>query len=138
LPAHVGPDFNYEDGSCNFARQQETPEPVSGSAATKSASAAANMLRIEVKTMKSPLQEFPSYKLQCPPDAKPLKGIGNEAIECAMQQPGQSGARVIGRVRDRAFLVEILANAGTATPSAQDAIPRKAERIAEQVAGNLF
>ena len=95
-------------------------------------------LRIEVETMKAPSRDFASYAARCRSHAMPLKAIGNEALACD-DDPADGGERVaeqvVGRVRNRAFLVHV----GTTDPSAQRSDLRdKARRVAEQVAGILF
>ena len=89
-------------------------------------------LHIEVETMRSPAKDFASYAARCHSAAVPLKAIGNEALACS---DGQLAEQVVGRVRDRAFMVRI----GTTDPSAQQtALRDKARKVAEQVAGILF
>jgi len=53
----------------------------------------------------------------------PLKAIGSEALACR----GEAGEQVVGRVRDRAFLVRITANDR-----------EKVRKVAEMVAGSMF
>ena len=95
-------------GTCEFAR--------SNASAT---------LRIEVEIMKSTAAEFPNYLHKCGSDAKTLKAIGNAAIVCTADR----GQRIIGRVRDQAFVLDLIA------PNAN---VQNAKRAAEIVAGNLF
>ena len=93
-------------------------------------------LRIEVDTMKDLAHDFPRYLAKCGQDAKPLRATGNEAVVCSV--PGknnQVAEQVVSRVRDRAFIVDVLSN-GSATE--RDALRDKARKIAEQVAGFLF
>jgi hypothetical protein len=88
-------------------------------------------LRIEVETMPSPTKDFASHRARCHSAAVPLKAIGNEALACS----DENGEQIVGRVRDRAFLVRI----ATSDRSAQrSALRDKARKIAEQVAGILF
>jgi hypothetical protein len=84
-----------------------------------------NVLTIEVSIMKSVQTEWPSFRSKCGSGAKPLKAIGNEAVECSSD--GQR--RVIGRVRDQAFTIKITAPGVTS---------ERAKKAAEIVAGNLF
>lgn len=73
---------------------------------------------------------------QCGPGAVPLKAIGNEAQACAFEaKPGSIAARVVGRVRDQAFLVRISATEHSVAPKT---LREKAVAVAEQVAGILF
>jgi hypothetical protein len=82
-------------------------------------------LRIEVTVMKSVKAEFRSFLDKCRSDVKPLKAIGNEAVVCAWDV----GERVVGRVRDQAFVI---------TLTAPDVNVEKMREAAETVSGNLF
>lgn len=105
-----------DDASCRFIRHD-------GSLLSE--------LGIEVETMPSPAKDFPSYAARCHSAGVPLKAIGNEAQACS----DEAAEQVIGRVRDRVFLIRIT----TGDRSAQPAILRdKARKVAEQVAGILF
>ncbi|HLH01157.1 MAG TPA: hypothetical protein VKX25_00175 [Bryobacteraceae bacterium] len=87
------------------------------------------VLRVEVKTASS------SSSDSCGPHAQTLSGIGNEAVACLEKKPGQRTERILGRVRDRSFVISL----STADNSASDAsLLSKAKSAAEQVAGNLF
>lgn len=91
-------------------------------------------LRVEVNTMKDISQEFPRYLAKCGHDAQSLKAIGNEAIMCNVPRKNEQVAeQIVSRVRDRAFVVEVLSNG-----SPSEAMRDKARKIAEQVAGFLF
>ena len=93
-------------------------------------------LRIEVDTMKDLTHDFPRYLAKCGQDAKPLRAIGNEAIVCSMpRKDNRVAEQVVSRVRERAFVVDVLSN-GPATE--RDAMREQARQIAEQVAGFLF
>ena len=110
-----------DDASCEFVRHE--------------ASVALN-LRIEVETMRSPAKDFASYAARCHSAATPLKAIGSEAAHaCSDERSGQLAEQVVGRVRDRAFLVRISTSERAAQP---DALRDKARKVAEQVAGILF
>ena len=78
-----------------------------------------NSLHIEVRVKPA------SISAKCE-SGIPIKGIGNEAVECST-----SGREmVIGRVRDRRSVVWI--------QSSDPAVKTRARKVAEQVAGNLF
>jgi hypothetical protein len=113
-----------DDASCDFVRHE-------GSLALE--------LRIEVETMRSPAKDFASYRARCHSAAVPLKAIGNEALACndnnAEGGGGQLAEQVVGRVRDRAFLIRIGTNDRSTQPSA---LRDKIRKVAEQVAGILF
>jgi hypothetical protein len=105
-----------DDATCEFIRHD-------GSLALE--------LRIEVETMPSPAKDFATYAARCHSAAVPLKAIGNEALSCK----DEGAELVVGRVRDRAFLVRISTSDRSAQPSA---LRDQARKVAEQVAGFLF
>ena len=99
--------------TCEFARQK-SPE---------------YSLNIEVGTRIS-------LRDKCISNPKLLKGIGNEATECAQEgRDGQRIERLAGRVRDQHFVIRVSTHDPSAT---QASLLEKARRAAEQVAGNLF
>lgn len=79
-------------------------------------------IKVQVET-----GHFASLAASCHGNHVPLKAIGNEAIACA--EPGHQLERVVGRVRDRTFV--ILIAGGNATFE-------NARAVAEQVSGILF
>jgi hypothetical protein len=83
-------------------------------------------LQIAVQTIDPPRSSYKALAAACGSSSQPLKAIGNEAVVCTAEAP-KSGTRVIGRVRDRIFTIEI-------TTSDRE----KARAVAEQVAGILF
>jgi hypothetical protein len=110
-----------DDADCVFVRQ---PGSIAGE------------LRIEVRTMSEPGKEFASYIAHCGAHATPLKAIGNEAGACTLNdKAGQVSEQVVGRVRDRAFIIRLSMNDSSLT---QSSLREKARKVAEQVAGNLF
>jgi hypothetical protein len=81
----------------------------------------------------------------CPQDAMKLKALGNEAVQCRRTGEHNESIEVIaGRVRDVFFAVSIrglIDAAATPGTPAHPIDPFDApllERVAEQVAGNLF
>ncbi len=100
--------------SCEFARQ---------------GGATRTTLRIEVVAAGA-------AHARCGSGATALKAIGNEAQACAWrEQRGWTAEQVVGRVRDRAFVVRVGTDDAAAAPGA---LREKAIRVAEQVAGILF
>lgn len=98
-------------------------------------------LRIEVDTLAEPMAEHPhdAFELkaaQCGKTASSLTVVGNEAMICEKRtKTGALAEHVVGRVRDRIFLLDISSN----TPHIKEAdLHDKAEQISEQVAGILF
>jgi hypothetical protein len=109
-----------DDSDCAFAGQPPS----------------AGELHIRVRTMSAPEKAFASYTARCGGRGVPLKAIGNEAVACDFKgKTGRLSEQVIGRVRDRIFLLTL--NVGD--PSITAAVLReKARTAAEIVAGNLF
>jgi len=109
-----------DDSDCSFVRQP----PSAGS------------LRIEVRTMSKPAREFALYTARCGPHAVPLQAIGNEAFACdRKEKSGQLSEQVVGRVRERSFVVRLSMNDASIS---QSLLREKAQKVAEMVAGNLF
>jgi hypothetical protein len=110
-----------DDANCEFVRRQ-------GSVVVS--------LDIEVETSTAPSETFATYKARCATDSAPLRAIGNEATICsAPRKKRVVSEQVVGRVRDRVFLVRITSNKKSAD---QAVIREKTRKIAEQVAGYLF
>jgi hypothetical protein len=91
-------------------------------------------LRIQVHTMGDSEKTYQSYAKRCGARGTPLKAIGNEALLC---DPRSKGApeQVIGRVRDRVFVVELSVTDPSIKPPA---LREQATSAAQIVAGNLF
>lgn len=117
--AHAGK--NADDVTCDFVRH---------------AGSGAYRLRIEVHTMGAPRQGSASFAAQCRTNAAPLRAIGNEAMACSADgKNGEIAEEVVGRVRDRTFLVRVSTND---SPAQRRVLREKAQNVAEQVAGALF
>ena len=106
------------DATCDFAPQH---------------SAANAALHIEVITMSAPGREFATYTRQCVSKPILLKAIGNEAVECTQNSGPTQSVEVIGRVRNRVFLVNLR---GADIPLADEL--NKAKDVAEQVSETLY
>jgi hypothetical protein len=93
-------------------------------------------LRIEVVTMGDVVKAFPGFRARCGAASQPVRAIGNEAEVCDAPAAVGHGVtqQVVGRVRERAFVVSISAGAG----ADQATIRETTLRVAEQVAGFLF
>ena len=77
----------------------------------------------------------------CPAGSPELKGIGNEAVLCAMRRsPNESVEMIVSRVRELHFTIRVTTHkkgnaAGDESPNRMESV---LEQLAEQVAGNLF
>lgn len=93
-------------------------------------------LRIEVDTVGKPQEIFASDAAHCGKNPTPIIAVGNEAMVCSRKEKHHAiTEHLIGRVRDRIFLLDITSNA----PHPDEAVLRdKAEKISQQVAGILF
>lgn len=115
------------DGVCEYSRQQ---------------GAAVHQLRILVEIMTDIPKQFPTYLAQCPPKSAPMRAIGNEAVMCSVEDKGVKGdlyaERVVGRVRNQAFVVSVSSSVMDSPSMAQEERREKANLVAEQVAGILF
>jgi hypothetical protein len=117
----TGSSVTVGDATCEFVRHD------AGSVTT---------LRIEVVTMSNVAAAFPGFRGRCGADSQPVRAIGNEAVVCGMKATATGGVaeQVVGRVRERAFVVSISSGAGTD----QATLRETTLRVAEQVAGFLF
>jgi hypothetical protein len=111
------------DATCHFVRRQDSTNFV---------------LTIDVHTMTLPSKDFPAYLAQCGGTLLPLKAVGNEAFQCVSKGASASGEeKVIGRVRDRAFVLTVNAKL-TKQQTDKTSLSRETRNVAEQVAGALF
>ena len=96
-------------------------------------------LSIAVKTMSDPATGFGMFLAHCAGPTVPLKGIGNEAVQCVSKDSSRAGQeQVIARVRDRAFVLTIHRERKAPIASAQSDLSDETRNVAEQVAGSLF
>lgn len=105
-----------DDGTCEFKRKEAE-------------------LRIEVTTMTGHATQFAQYLSQCKGSKSPLPGIGNEAVICTASDKGTHTQTVVGRVRERAFVIILKTSGHTLTDAGLRA---KSTTAAEQVSGALF
>jgi hypothetical protein len=124
VQANATPLTPQGDTTCDFKRTQQ---------------ASVFELKIAVHTMALPSKDFAAYLAQCSGTPVPLKAIGNEAIQCVPSKSSDNGGeQIIGRVRDRAFVIDIKRGSAKQSTSLQNGLSEEARNIAEQVAGALF
>jgi hypothetical protein len=112
------------DGACDFSRQQ---------------AAAIRHLHIAVNTMADVSKEFPTFLAQCPAKSATLHAIGNEAVFCTVQGGSDAySARVVGRVRAQAFVVDLSSTVQNDPSLTQEMRRAKDNLAAELIAGILF
>jgi hypothetical protein len=96
-------------------------------------------LTIAVHTMAFPSKDFATYLSRCSGTQVSLKAIGNEAIQCVPSNGSGNGEeQIIGRVRDRAFVIDLRRSATKQPTTSTSGLSDEARNLAEQVAGALF
>jgi hypothetical protein len=98
-------------------------------------------LRITVQPIKDSKdvdQAVASRRSLCTSPPAALKAIGNEAIACSADVGYSRGEQVVGRVRDRLFIVNVSSTIAQDPAMTRQLLRDKAKMIAEQVAGALF
>jgi hypothetical protein len=109
-----------DDADCAFHRQP----PIAGA------------LRIRVWTVSEPAKAFAASSARCGARGVPLKAVGNEAVACDLNQKSKRlSEQVVGRVRDRLFVIDLSVDDPSIT---QSALREKVQTTAEIVVGNLF
>lgn len=102
-------------------------------------STASRELKITVEEVKDAQQAMSAHKARCGSHVTALRGIGNEAVTCAVESKGKSyGEQVIGIVRDQIFTVTLTTSAKKDPAIPREALEERSRNIAEQVAGALF
>jgi hypothetical protein len=96
-------------------------------------------LTIAVQTMAVPSKDFATYLARCIGTQVSLKAIGNEAVQCVPRNGSSDGGeQIIGRVRDRAFVIDLKRSSTRQPTSSASGLSEEARNVAEQVAGALF
>jgi hypothetical protein len=100
---------------------------------------ASRELKITVEEVQDAQQAMSAYKARCGSHVTALRGIGNEAVTCAVESKGKSyGQQVIGVVRDQIFTVTVTTSAKKDPVMPREALEERSRNISEQVAGALF
>jgi hypothetical protein len=95
-------------------------------------------LQIVVRKIGEMEKGITGYGSHCVDSSISLQAIGNEATACAVNIGGSRGEQVVGRVRDRVFIISIDAAMSPNPSENSKLLQQKAESVAEQVAGSLF
>jgi hypothetical protein len=113
-------------------------EPAACSFAQKSTDGQ-RMLQVTVEVATDPHARMRAATRACGPDAAPLTSIGNEALECIVNDNrGGHSAWAIGRVRDQVFTIRLKTTLKGDPVLSRDALQARIYTAAEQVSGNLF
>jgi hypothetical protein len=96
-------------------------------------------LSIAVQTMRDPEKDFASFLALCSGSTMPLRGIGNEAVQCIWKDNSHADdEQIIARVRDRAFVLVLHRDATAMAGASKDGLRDDTRNVAEQIAGSLF
>lgn len=95
-------------------------------------------LQIEVHEIGPSASDAMADPSRCLSQAISLKGIGNEATMCAVDFNSFHGERVVGRVRDKMFVVRLGSSMKKDSKMTSEVLQLNTRGIAEQVAGSLF
>jgi hypothetical protein len=95
-------------------------------------------LRIMVQPLTDVTKAVVSHESLCTSPPEALKAIGNEAVSCSADVGYSRGEQVIGRVRDRLFIVTVSSTMAQDPSMKRQLLKEKARMIAEQIAGALF
>ena len=95
-------------------------------------------LRVMVQPLKDANKAVASRESLCTSAPVALKGVGNEAVSCSADVGYSRGEQVIGRVRDRLFIVTVSSTMAQDPSATRQLLLEKARTIAEQIAGALF
>jgi hypothetical protein len=97
-----------------------------------------SVVRIMVQPLTDVTKAVASRESLCTSPAAALKAIGNEAVSCSADVGYSRGEQVIGRVRDRLFIVTVSSTMAHDPSMTRPLLKEKARMIAEQLAGALF
>jgi hypothetical protein len=95
-------------------------------------------IRIMVQPLKDTSNAVAPHESQCTSPPMALKAIGNEAVGCSADVGYSRGEQVIGRVRDRLFIVTVSSTMAKDPSMTRQMLKDKAHMVAEQLAGALF
>jgi hypothetical protein len=95
-------------------------------------------LRLMVQPLKDLTNAVTPHESQCTSPPAAMKAIGNEAVSCSADVGYSRGEQVIGRVRDRLFIVTVSSTMAQDPLMTRQMLKEKARMIAEQLAGALF
>lgn len=118
----VSPPNAQGDTTCEFAFKQGD---------------AASMFDVAVYMMSNPEKDFDSYLAQCHGTKTAFTTAGNEAIHCISNKGEPIEEQVIGRVREKAFVLTLHRESDLPIEKRSGA-NNYIRDMAEEVAGNLF
>jgi hypothetical protein len=95
-------------------------------------------IRIMVQPLKDTSNAVAPHESLCTSPAVAVKAMGNEAVTCSADVGYSRGEQVIGRVRDRLFIVTVSSTMAHDPEMTRQMLKDKAHMVAEQLAGALF
>lgn len=148
VPAHAANDCPWLNeatasgllgGAAVGAFQAASPQHPAICTFTERIDDAARTLQIQVETGSDFAARLKSLETSCGSDIAQMPAIGNEAVSCTVHDPGKRTAeRVIGRVRDQVFLIQIDSSLKKDPILTRDNLITRIHSAAEEVSGNLF
>lgn len=117
--------------------------PAAGKAAictfTRTEAGVTRELIITVEIAANPHDRLTALEHACGAQSEPLQAVGNEAVQCATITRNRSHSeRVIGRVRDQVFTIDITTTAKQDPVLDSHELVMRSMTAAAQVSGNLF
>jgi hypothetical protein len=92
-------------------------------------------MQVKIRTAAGNDHGIAADEAQCRSGKTALAGIGNEAVLCST---GAHGERVVGRVRDKIFIIDVDVRVEHGSTEMTKSLGDIATLMAEQVAGSLF
>ncbi len=97
-----------------------------------------NVLTLTVFSSQDPHQDVRADESSCSSAARQIHGIGNSADICRADSRASWGEQVVGRVRDKVFVIYLRTRPKTQTEIPRARLTDNAIQVAEHVAGDLF
>ncbi len=95
-------------------------------------------LTVTVLSSQYPHHDVRADESSCSAAAKQIRGIGNSADVCRADNRASWGEQVVGRVRDKVFVIYFRTRSKTQTEIPRARLTDNAMQVAEQIAGDLF
>lgn len=97
-----------------------------------------SVLTLTVFSSQDPHQDVRADESSCSSAARQIQGIGNSADICRADNRASWGEQVVGRVRDKVFVIYLRTRQKTQTEIPRARLTDNAIEVAEHVAGDLF
>jgi len=95
-------------------------------------------LVVEVRDIDDREKGYAEAESKCTSAPTPVRGLGNEAFECVADHPDSHAMMIIGRVREKLFVVSVIMTGRRDRGLTAASLEDKVTIAAGQVVGNLF